>query len=870
MRTYSSSGGVKRGLMSVYDHVSDCVLSLEDRLLSLDDDDDDGEDSYMQRQAWIDEPDYSDGRRRSRPLRPRKRNSRYSVHVEYPSQPGHRGLISRTKDGKFVLEDDDEGGFDLNLPPNRFRTRSVAIVAGYSPERLYSNMPPGAFVVESGMYKVGADREWERPEPIYWKQVVFGARGTGSDGSGTLPRHRYQQLQRQHQQQQQQPSSHQVGRLGEEDLRRLRAMDPSTSSLIRTSNLELMRQTTSQPRLRASSPLDQQVPLTDWMSPIHNYSDVSSVTHRERSLPSTLLTNPLSSLSSPFSRSAIDSSQSTRSRLMRSGGGGGTTGLETLHTIDEEAPPAYTPGSTNLSVVQADIHVSSGRGGGGGGRRKADDPDYWTRATYRNADAMFPNYALNYPTPIHGSISPSRQYPDYSQARASFWQSLYVQPQQPAVAASLPFHDYENTRQLQASATAAPQVPARHRTVISPDGTRQQQHPRRQSRGEDQASLVSEVLDAEVTALTNSSSPGSSSSQSGGVTEKVHVPVSALSGKRRRMKSPPSSPLSQAESSSSGIASKNTSQNQTSSSSGQSTGQNPSLSMLSPQVDKMAGLEPILEQHQPFYENWPIKTPAAMAAQYPPPVRPKFFGYQYLSPSSVVDATSVTPHATLALPAKPQATRGVERRVETGVMSPAESLDIGSRPGSAHSAPNPLDVSIDTPYEFDTRTPTDDLLNIQGIKDALPSQWNRPYLGYNPRARDTEMGIAAQLARTERVFSDSEIYSPVFPRGRPEPRVDVTERVQAMKKEFQEYREQQLQQQQQTPTSPSAGSTSSPPPFPPPPPPTTTTTTKSASPETISASAPSGSAAASATPGRSSASSTPTADPKDKKLESLI
>ena len=77
----------------------------------------------------------------------------------------------------------------MELPPNRFRTRSVAIVAGYSPERLYSNMPPGAFVVESGVYKVGADRDWERSEPIYWKQVVFGARN-GSDGSGTMPRRR--------------------------------------------------------------------------------------------------------------------------------------------------------------------------------------------------------------------------------------------------------------------------------------------------------------------------------------------------------------------------------------------------------------------------------------------------------------------------------------------------------------------------------------------------------------------------------------------------------------------------------------------------------------------------------------------------------
>ena len=103
------------------------------------------------------------------------------------------GFISRTQEGKFVIDpeeapfntakqqqhrhrnDDDEGVFEVQLPPNRFRTRSVAIVAGYSPERLYSNMPAGAFVVESGMYKVNRGQQqgdqWERPEPVYWKQV---------------------------------------------------------------------------------------------------------------------------------------------------------------------------------------------------------------------------------------------------------------------------------------------------------------------------------------------------------------------------------------------------------------------------------------------------------------------------------------------------------------------------------------------------------------------------------------------------------------------------------------------------------------------------------------------------------------------------
>jgi hypothetical protein len=134
-------------------------------------------------------------------------HTRYKLQLEYPTQPGYgnnrgpkSGFISRTQEGKFVIDpeeapfnqqqqqrtrpadDIDEGGFDVPLPPNRFRTRSVAIVAGYSPERLYSNMPAGAFVVESGMYKVNSGRssagavgevggQWERPEPVYWKQV---------------------------------------------------------------------------------------------------------------------------------------------------------------------------------------------------------------------------------------------------------------------------------------------------------------------------------------------------------------------------------------------------------------------------------------------------------------------------------------------------------------------------------------------------------------------------------------------------------------------------------------------------------------------------------------------------------------------------
>ena len=87
-----------------------------------------------------------------------------------------------------------------------------------------------------------------------------------------------------------------MGRLQEEDLNRLRALDstrnPSAASLIQTSNLELRRTlgtsggTASHPKLRTSSPLSQQQVPAKWgASPIangggHSYSDVSSVSHR--------------------------------------------------------------------------------------------------------------------------------------------------------------------------------------------------------------------------------------------------------------------------------------------------------------------------------------------------------------------------------------------------------------------------------------------------------------------------------------------------------------------------------------------------------------------------------------------------------------
>ena len=309
---------------------------------------------------------------------------------------------------------------------------------------------------------------------------------------------------------------------------------------------------------------------------------------------------------------------------------------------------------------------------------------------------MFPNYALNYPAPVHGgTISPSRQYPPQppiAPPNADYWRSLYVAP---------PEVDYENTKA--------------------------------------RASLVSEVLDAEVTALTNSSSPGSSPSNT------------AQKRPSRKSKS------SLNNSSSSGVAS-NSKYNNTSSSSGGSKQQQ----FQSP--DSKGPLEPIFEtSKQPFYENWP---PNAVL--------------NYNQPLSIVPPV----HGLMSA-------RGSAH--DTSLDTP----NSGQRPGSSHSAPM-LDISIDRHYEFDAKTPTDEL-NLAAIGDALPRQWNRPYLGYNPRQREREMGAAARLARSERVFSDSEIYSPVFPRGRPEAQTedDVSARVLRMKEEFREYREQQQQQQQQ-------------------------------------------------------------------------
>merc|ERR1719511_658676 len=54
---------------------------------------------------------------------------------------------------------------------------------------------------------------------------------------------------------------------------------------------------------------------------------------------------------------------------------------------------------------------------------------YWSRETYRNADSLFPNYALNYPTPVHGSISPSKQYPPRFGYEQEMFGGVYINPE---------------------------------------------------------------------------------------------------------------------------------------------------------------------------------------------------------------------------------------------------------------------------------------------------------------------------------------------------------------------------------------------------------------------------------------------------------
>ena len=799
--------------------ISDCVITMENGLL-------------INNNKPTDSTD-------SRPRR--EKPARYSIRLEYSSPGGTRTSVSRPRSVS------DEGGFDLKLPPNRFRTRSIAIVAGYSPERVYSNMPPGAFVVESGVYKVGADRDYVKSEPIYWKQVVYGSRA-GSDGSGTIPRN---------------PAS----APGVQILHGPR--------LVADGNLQLQ----GGPSLRASSPLDQGKPLVDWLSPANNYSDISSVPHpgsADRSFPTTLLTNPLSSISSPNfsipSTLSPEQTQSSGSRTTR-----GRT-ISSLHTIPEDS---------RLSVT-ADIHHSTGReryystqyahyinqysqysnlaeyssGVGGEGPETPRSSHVKQQASFDQSnfpggewavsrDISFPGHQIGlpyYPAPVHRAISPSTQYPPPPTAshiqppRIPDIRVGQVDPKEVDIYQRIAKLDpenanSENTRPLATSSPpgkrkresesnsdntsitdendkykprfptppsdvaggvrAGPQAPRSRKTSQKLRESRLQtlrelsEADSASSRGGgegeerreyDLISVVSEGLDAEVTAITSSSSPESSGTNT--LQQPTDRAVAAADNTTT--------------SSTSGIASKSSSssQNQTSSSALSTSGgsfsilqqsnslnQSLDLSKLQQQTILAPVLDPkeLLEEvdGMPFYENWPPRP-----YQYSPALRMKPAEYLAYQIQQQQQEQSLPPTMTTGVPPfTPHLGRYRARPGRTG-SSPDTSTEtppsrFGSRPNSSQSAP--LDRSVDRHYEWDSVIANDD-----SVLAPLPPEWTvRRSPAYNPR-RDRDIGPMVSANR-DRVFSDSEIYSNVFPR-RPGLQIDVEARVRAMKKEFKEYR----------------------------------------------------------------------------------
>ena len=276
----------------------------------------------------------------------------------------------------------------------------------------------------------------------------------------------------------------------------------------------------------------------------------------------------------------------------------------------------------------------------------------------------------------------------------------------------------------------------------------------------DTVSVVSEGLDAEVTAITSSSSPGSSGSN-------TLQPMSKQSDGER--------------SSSSGIASKNTSQNQTSSSHSTSAGSSslhhsslsPEHSVISDKFSKKspstlsAKLQKLEDSmQQVLYENWPP--------------RPQQYAPTHLAYNVSTVSSGVPPFTTHS----PGGATPRNLPSRTGISSPDTSLDSPvsrSRPDSSQSAP--LDRSVDRHYEWDKATADDSSL------PSLPPEWAvRRSPAYNPR-RDRDIGHMVPQSTRERVFSDSEIYSNVFPRRRLH--LDVEARVRAMKKEFKEFRQTQ-------------------------------------------------------------------------------
>ena len=369
--------GLKTGLLAMYDCVSECVQAVDTDLVT----------STRSRSGqprkpklWPTAESVVDGAQVGA-ARKRKKTPRYSIRVEYSSNNNEEknSKVSRNESLRS-----DEGGFDLKLPPNRFRTRSVAIVAGYCPERLYSNMPAGAFVVESGVYKVGADRDYVKSEPIYWKQVVYGAGAAGSEGSGTYPRN-----------------------MGVRDRDRETHQVLHEPRLIPESNLELRRAgVDSGARLRASSPLDQARALGAFLSPsAGDYSDLSSVAQpssAERSLPSTLLTNPGSSISdNNLSLEATQSSARTRSSRFSQ---------PSLRTIPEDSRVSVTADIHAVSEYSNLAEYSTGDQMRTPGvtpitlRLRREEEEALARALYTAQPLLTPTHRPR-------AISPSKQYP---------------------------------------------------------------------------------------------------------------------------------------------------------------------------------------------------------------------------------------------------------------------------------------------------------------------------------------------------------------------------------------------------------------------------------------------------------------------------
>ena len=626
-------------------------------------------------------------------------------------------------------------------------------------------------------------------------------------------------------------------------------------------------------------------------------SEISTVPHpNSMEHPSTLLTNNsrgFSSISSPnFTNPSSTTDQTSTSNNSRSlrilGKSSSATETTPLGTIPEQSYGELPfPGQQLQQQVRADVHSASRPPPGGHHAQgqqpvhgqlahglmqphqyqqhgqgfqipifnnKRDHDLYWQRSTYRNADAMFPNYALNYPAPIHlntmyqGNISPSIQYPETvmpkyreeammyqlsSAAAAAVHQPSTLQPGgthagiphaqqlqtplQPTTHAGnshaqqlhppqlsvplatssppigrqatgqpaggghggqlgpqndigLPFktstrtslHDYENMRypvrrrrsqhsSNAASSTASSRPPSdefgrlnRESSVIDGELLKRPATVASRSSGEapDAVSLVSEVLDAEVTALTNSS-PGSSNGSterksSSSSAKKAKLQDALLQQARKNLSEELSAnqelrkihttistnttsghqTTTTSTTSSSGIASKNSSQsnpNQTTLSSlstgsssleASSTAQPPSsvppllpvnttsgLPLLSIDTSgskaaaalAAAGLPPIPESTHTYvyYDNLPFYENWPPPKQFPPPVRPRLSLQQqqhaYLGYQFVPPPEAAS--AQLIPPLTPHQSQGQVARPQ---QHPAVALSALGMPGSHH------------------------------------------------------------------------------------------------------------------------------------------------------------------------------------------